>query len=59
MLKEEAGIKWCEEHNLIYKIVCDDEFNKLTTNEIDELLSKGIIKFIDRYQRKYDDRKKI
>lgn len=59
LLKEEAGIIWCKEHNLEYKIICDDEFNKLTGDEIDKLVFDGIIKFIDRYQRKYDDRKKI
>ena len=59
LLKEEAGIKWCKEHNLKYRIVCDDEFNKLSNNEIDEMITKSIIKFIGRYQRKYDDRKKI
>jgi hypothetical protein len=59
LLKEEAGIKWCKEHNLIYNIVCDDEFDKLADSEIDRMVSQGIIKFIDRYQRKYDDRKKV
>ena len=56
LLKEEAAKKWCEEHNLLYKIVCDDEFNKLTFEEIKNLYNKGFIKFIDRYENKYKER---
>ncbi len=53
VIKEEAATKWCEEHNLLYKIVCDDEFNKLTFEEIKNLYNKRLIKFISRYEEKY------
>jgi len=56
LLKEEAAVKWCEKHNLIYKIVCDNEFDKLSKKEIKLLHDDGSIKFIDRYEKKFKEK---
>jgi len=53
LAKEDAAIKWCNEHNLVYKIICDNEFDKLSFDEIKTLHNNGIIKFINRYEEKY------
>ena len=57
VLKEEAALEWCKEHSLSYKIVCEDEFDKLTFDEVLYLHDNGIIKFIDRYEERWNARK--
>lgn len=50
--KQQAGIKYAKEHNMIYKI---RSIKKLTIKEITELRKKGLIKFTDRYELKFKE----
>lgn len=49
-LKKDSAIKFCEEHNLKYKITDIENLSKI---EIFNLYEKGFIKFIDRYEKKF------
>jgi len=53
LLKKESALKFCEENGLTYKLI--DPVN-LTNQNIKELYDKGLIRFIDRYEKKYNDK---
>lgn len=49
--KKTAAEIFCKEHNLIYKL---RDIKKLSYNEITQLYENGYLKWISRYQEKYD-----
>jgi hypothetical protein len=51
--KSEAAIKYCEKHNMIYKLVC---CRKITTEQIIELYLNQQIKFMDKYEEKFKNK---
>lgn len=53
LLKENAAMTWCNEHNFEYQIVKCDSFDKLTNEEIKILRNTNQIKFLDRYEKLY------
>lgn len=53
LLKENAAITWCNEHNFEYQIIESNNIQKLNKEEIKQLYDLGVIKFIDRYEEKY------
>lgn len=57
-LKFEAAEKYCNEHNLIFKIYTERDFHVLTSEEIYNLREQNEIKFIDRYEEKYKQKYK-
>lgn len=54
-IKEEAAIKWCKENNLEYKIIDNTEFDRLSLDQIADLRNANLIKFIDRYEKKFKE----
>ena len=55
LLKESAAILWCKNNHLEYKIVTDNEFKLLTNEQIKKLHDSNKIKFINRYEEKYNN----
>lgn len=51
--KKEAAIKFANEFNFKYKLV---DVGKLTDLEIKKLYDNGLIKFIDRYEKLYQEK---
>lgn len=54
-LKKEAADKWCINRNLQYKIVSEDDYSILTKEEIQYLYNNNLIKWLPRYQKKYEE----
>ena len=52
ILKKEAAIKYCNENNLIYKLL--EPIKKININDIHTLIDNKLLIFTDRYKIKYD-----
>lgn len=52
-LKFEAAKLYCMKNQLIYKIITEEDIEKLSDEDIKSLHNQGVIKFIDRYEEKY------
>jgi hypothetical protein len=50
--KKEAAIKYCNENSFIYKLV---DVGVLTNNEIKKLYENNLIKFLPRYENKFQN----
>lgn len=55
-LKFEAGKKFCEENNFQFKILTEDDIEKLSDEEIQQLHDSHSIKFIERYEKLYKEK---
>jgi len=43
-------------HNFEYQIIESDNVQKLNVEEIKQLHDSGVVKFIDRYEKKYKEK---
>ena len=48
--KREAAEKWCEKNEMIYELIDSPAFN---VNDIKPLIESGLVKFTNRYEKKY------
>lgn len=53
-LKTDAAIRWCKNKNMLYNIISDKEYKLLTNKDIKQLVDMGLLKWLSRYQEKYD-----
>ncbi len=51
-----AAELYCKENKLIYKIVTEDDIHVLSTDEVSQLRENNEVVFIDRYEKKYQER---
>lgn len=55
-LKFEEAEKWCLNNGYIFKVITEYDFQKLSTNDIKILRENNEIKFIDRYEKKFQEK---
>lgn len=55
-LKFEEAEKWCLNNGYIFKVMTEYDFQKLSTNDIKILRENNEIKFIDRYEKKFQEK---
>lgn len=58
-LKTDAAIRWCKNKNMLYNIISDKEYKLLTNKDIKQLVDMGLLKWLSRYQEKYDKEYRI
>lgn len=51
--KKKAAIKFCKLHNLTYQLI---DAGRLQSAQIKDLYNNGLIKWLPRYQIKYEER---
>jgi DNA-directed RNA polymerase subunit RPC12/RpoP len=54
--KFEAAKKFCDKNGLIFQIVTEKDIHRLTEKEVNILYKRKLIKFIDRYEKLYQER---
>lgn len=53
--KFSAAEKWCKENGFLFKVLTEEDVEKLSFDEIKELHDSNKIKFIERYELKYKE----
>lgn len=56
--KATAATEWCSANGYTYKIYTEKDFPKLLDEEVEMLYDAGKIKFLDRYEQKFIERRK-
>lgn len=54
-LKFAAAEKWCKENGFLFKVLTEDNIERLSFDEIKKLHDANEIKFLDRYELKYKE----
>lgn len=57
--KRKAAEKFCKNIGLQYLLLSEEDFDSLSQHEIKNLIDNGIIKFIDRYEKRYSEEYEI